>query len=1092
MCFFALFVLLLLAHAHRSVGQMINVTQSNMLSSGTLAANTTYRVNTTLDVAGAIKGSQGTVLMCTTVEICIRVTGTQTLSVSSLLLGFQGNHARTVFFVGSGGRVELTNVAIVPNHSGFTVLGATGEFRATMRDVVARSVFLIAANESRSPQVELHNVSTTSNNAIVMTGGIANANGFFRAWDCEFNGSINTPMIRIVNTSESIAVVREISFERTTFRNGGMELRSRDSGVKFTNVTMSSALASVATVGDVIVVRSNVRSGPQFPSFVIQQARNVRFENVSAEGSRGLVLIVNNIEDLDVTNLDIDATTAVAIEMTNNASITANRSVFQNITSRTCMLLKLNGQVSAITNVTVSNLVGPVSASMAAFTNTTGLTVSNWLVDSSTCGGHVLEFFGNRTAAVTINDVTITNSTVGRIVSISNQLAGSFVLNRTTVLLSKVKKIIDSSANSTTVSVDLTEIANSLFSETAFNFRTDAAVSITNMFVRHSNCSGLFQSEISGTVTLFNLTMLDMRLNNANFYLLSITAATPGLTLRVSKVTVERCSTAISTLFVYHLNGQRGTVNITELSISSARTTAAAIRMSASNNNVTLSNVNFTNIDGALALSPAGSLEVTNMRILRGRAMGIFVGNIANTVQLSNVEISDINMACSNLACPLYVSNVLNALTLLQLTMTRLRCYENSTSNAVAAIYTKTANVVESTFIDNSVPVVYLWQPDAVLFDSCRFEGNSFAGPSVTNVGVLQFQTTGIVNITDSLFLDNAATHGAFAFLSGSVVVSGTRFFNNSGTTTGAIKAQSSASSLVVDRCVFSENRATNGTSGAVSCYQNRVCSISNSDFVGNSVSTDAVGNVASALHVYQDTAALSNLTVIDNRLVVWRGNLSASVYLHFLTSLQMVDTCVCSNLDEVSREVRDVGCLGTRPSGNWSATAMLVTGSDCSAFVNASNCSSSNGCYLRLLPSFHVPPRTATTTRTTTTTTTSTSGSPRPTMMSVDSSDSTTSISSPETNVTTMALSNDASTNVGMIVGIVLGSIAFVALIALFVGFVVFRSKKKRDMKEAAEETSSATPSGREFVSARDEYGSLTDMQTRGGQYNSTFRLLS
>jgi hypothetical protein len=250
--FFSLFVLLWLSlHVQWSSGETINVVQSNMLTSATLMANTTYRVNSTLDMSGTIRGAQGTILLCALVEVCIRVPAGQTLQVLSLQLGFQGTQARTVFLTPHNARIELTNVTIAPSHSGFLVLGATGDFRATMRGVVARNVFLIAVNDTQgNSQIDLDDVSTTSNNAIVMNGGTSNGNGIFRVADCEFNGTGGTnTIIRAVNTSESVAVFREVTIDRTTFRSGFVELRARQA-IRFTDVTMVGVVANVASGGE--------------------------------------------------------------------------------------------------------------------------------------------------------------------------------------------------------------------------------------------------------------------------------------------------------------------------------------------------------------------------------------------------------------------------------------------------------------------------------------------------------------------------------------------------------------------------------------------------------------------------------------------------------------------------------------------------------------------------------------------------------------------------------------------------------------------------------------------------------------------------
>lgn len=99
------------------------------------------------------------------------------------------------------------------------------------------------------------------------------------------------------------------------------------------------------------------------------------------------------------------------------------------------------------------------------------------------------------------------------------------------------------------------------------------------------------------------------------------------------------------------------------------------------------------------------------------------------------------------------------------------------------------------------------------------------------------------------------------------------------------------------------------------------------------------------------------------------------------------------------------------------------------------------------------------------------------------------------------------------MIVGIVLGALAFVGIVAVVGALVVRRRKQAR--AEEPNSASTASPSASstygsvrgamqqqqpEFVSARDEYGSLAhyqkgfDTDTSGTEephYNSTFRML-
>lgn len=1084
---------------------MMPVTQASDLRN-TLMANTTYRINATLelDSNAVVRGQVGTVISCVNVDVCLRTKGTGTTTVTTLqILYSSAPSSRTFVMAANNSKIEMSNISLAPSSASFTLLGGVGDMQVTMRDITLRSCALIAGNDTtgQSISVDLTRVNVTSaNNVILLNGGTAQTNSNFKIVDSEIGGASSASvLIRLGSPDANVTNYRDFSVEGTTFRSGTVDFRIYNTA-RFTD-TFHISSWTTGMFRDLYVLRSQFR-GNTLPAWTVNRAMSMKFDTIDIDASRSLLVTNATLDDLKVYNVNVGGPLSnYMIEFVGNASLKGAHSAIQNVTMRSCQLAKLNGSGLEMRNITFRDVSQSSSLSSVMFGNVSNLDVSDWTVDNATCGT-LIELSGKLVQSTSIDGLTLTNSSLNRVIAVTNQSDGALTIERISANASKIRKLFSVETNcSLRLIVDQIDVFNCSFIDIIMHVRTDEPAVVSNVLWRSVNLSShgiVVDNNLADEFTLFNLTGVDLLQTAFSTNFVFIAPSPRMFKVNVSKLWFENSTCAAAALGVSAVNQApvRGAAIVDDFFARNVRvisSSGAVVRLQYSSLNANLTRFNISDSDMPLSVNSINSLQLIGARLARVLG-GVYVLNTP-TVIVRDIEYTDSTSPCSGSASPLVFSGSTNV-TLQSVWLARLRCAGAGT----VAVTTKTLLMSNVTMIDNALPVINCSNGfDNVTIDSCRFEGNVNA----TAGSVLAMASTGIVNIVNSVFLDNVGADVGVLSLSSyaDLRVTRSQFFNNTAQRIGGISVASS--NVVVDQCVFRDNVALNGSAGALYMNNCKVSNVSNSDFVGNRATiTYDTNNIASALQIYQGKAALVNVTVRENTLATPLYHESyGALYVHFLTEMIISDVCVCGNWHGVGNEPlarTNFGCYGSLVPSNamWSIRTVLANQSNCNVFANAT--CPLQPCALRMADSFQMP------SRTTAQLTTSTSSTRRtttlPPMSSVNA-----------TNVTSMAMDSNAlmmtapDSNIGMIVGIVLGSLACIGLLAVIV--LLIKRKRRTGNGTASNSSSNSSNYGsvrdavqqREFVSARDEYGSLTqyqkgfDIVAAGDEphYNSTFRML-
>jgi hypothetical protein len=1076
-----------------------------------LNANTIYKISSTVDLDANTNirgGLNGTVISCFNVDVCLRARGGgSTTTVTNVQVSYTNQPPQRTFLQAThGAKIEMTLLSMAPgSQNGFTLLAGLGDMCVKMTDVTVRGITLIAGNETigQSIGIELTRINVTqANNAIVLGGGVQTASTF-KMVDSELAGNVGHMSILRIGSAESNATYREFNVENCTFRNGIVDVRVH-STVKFTDTTHISSTVT-ASFRDAYILRSQIRSTPSF-AWTVPRGAIVRFDQIDIDSARGLLTTSSVIlDDLKVSNLVAGPSLSNwLVELTGNATLRQANSAIQNITMRTCLCARVNGASIVVRNFTLRDTQGPANGPVLQFGNFSGaVTVTDLTVENSSCNA-LIEFAGKTLPTANVSALTLTDSFLSRVVSVSNQTNGNLFLGRVSARSMRFRRFfsIEFVNCSLQLTFDSIDLFNASFSEHMYVLRTDERVKMNHLQWRNVSLSQngiVSENNVLVDFQLFNLTAVDVMQSGVNSGFINlVTSVTQSYEIDVSKVSLENCVCGVAVVVLSTGSGaMRGAAIVDDVMARNVRinnnNNACMIRATGTTLNLNVTRVDVADCDALLSVSNVNSVQLLNATVLRGRQGGVAV-SYAPTVILNDVELTDLGMPC---AVPLSFSSIVN-LTLSSVRATRLRCAGATSVLSTVSVNSRTLRLSGSTFIDCAVPVLYQGGSfDNVTIDKCRFEGNVNAS---ANGALVTFSNGGPCSMTDSVFLDNVGGEtGVFYMPGGDLLFSRSQFFNNTGNARGVVYA-TGANNVTIDQCVFRDNVALNSTvgAGAVALYGPRTVSVTNSDFVGNraTVLSDSARAVAASLMIFQNAvkATLINVTMRENVLALGArlgGDTLGAVYFHFLNDLTLRDACICDNwmsFNQMARERFDLGCIGTAPNGNFSIQTQLaknINAVPCQMFQMAT--CSNQMCPLRAGERFQMVSRSTVATTTTTTTTTTTMTTP-----TTNSTSNATTISF----MTTLLLDNSPSSSVGMIVGIVLGSLAFLAIIGIVVGVVMMKRRKSNEtttMTTTTTKTVSPSTSSRatEFVSARDEYGSFETIVEPEPHYNSTFRML-
>jgi predicted outer membrane repeat protein len=246
------------------------------------------------------------------------------------------------------------------------------------------------------------------------------------------------------------------------------------------------------------------------------------------------------------------------------------------------------------------------------------------------------------------------------------------------------------------------------------------------------------------------------------------------------------------------------------------------------------------------------ALATTSYAIMDKIAVGRFTLPVF-AVSNCNFTISNSNIANGALASPISTLNVVNV--------------KFSTANIT---------ILNSSFKDLSVTYVISVAPQTLIIDNCIFQNISVV------TGLNRYDTTRILNITNSLFTKLSGTSGS-QLLSTSTMASSSAFlFNNTFvannvTTQGTLYVSSAIQSLVVvSKCTFMNNVGT-VTTGGLYLFTSGNCIVEDSSFINNT----ALNGAGIFVNV-KEQFSIINSEFINNTAVVSGGAGGAGGAIYF------------------------------------------------------------------------------------------------------------------------------------------------------------------------------------------------------------------
>jgi hypothetical protein len=1116
-----LLMIVALAHADVSVLSLMDFP-----SNGQLAPNTVYHLSNPVPLAGSsrlqLRGAMNSHLRCVQND-CFSISESASIDIANVVFEFLTDAGVLVrgagnSFAGEGFDIILSNVTLrdwtrldyLVHTNGANVkslsidsIGSPDAFVDSDRlllvpDSTARlgavKLARIFANGVYAPMVEVQSNANSANYPLVAKIEVVDSS--FRV--LQSSNDFRLFVLRGLNVTMRNVTMRHADLNRLLRLN-----TDNARSVRFNNCTFEQTLLELRDADNVTFLDTRLAYAHSSSAIFIQLVRSVSLNVnglVAQRNANGPV--PDNVFWID--RVEWNQPTPVVTVSLRNANVTdfsrflgcqngAFR--FENLVIDN-VDLRISGLVLLRTNLT-NGLISRIRAvqlervHLIDLSQMSNVTVRNVTLDRTAPGTVVLGTASNY-SAVTIANVTVRYATLESLVRFTRQdSADGQTVDVSDLLLEHSSVEHGVSCGSRASRCNVTR-----FTARNVTVKYDLlALQGAPSSVRDCAFDGVDTDGQSLVLVSANFTASGLRFTNvtARYWLMHSTEwgnARQPMRVSLADVTVQNVSCRSGVFNAESSNGYRHNVTLSNWwlqNCSMSSSSSIALYFSELNQSrIALSNVT------ALDL-PGGLLKIDRASVVALRSFNVsrLVGKVVQVQNTDNVTLDDLSVSSVALCAgddAVTLTNAKNA-TVSRVVLSDTGLLGTSAPSCNNALSALSAVRVDSLSIVNSVFERHTGIRSALVIDnvdSLTIAGTRFDGIVRTDLapgGALHIVSTApnvtTVSLFDCVFRNNSAEEAAaIAAVLVNMLISGTRFFDNRAKRNGAIAVtQCCTSQLTVISSLF---RNTSADDTLIRADVSNFTMI-DSDVVGALLGSPSFATGNQLMLIRASVAArLSDVTIAGNRFISTdRPGPTAALSLSTGTTMAMSNVCICNNTllpsNDAARatDALSVACfdhsmlIAQRDSGTAQVQASGNTSADCQNPFTAQWRTCPTTCVLRA-PELQADPTTPVVTTSTATTT------ERITLAPVSDQPSTDSGGSVDANATsTTPLDGDGASvaapgddsNVGAIVGGVVGGLAALALLGACVWFFVLRPRQQQQSSSTASSSTGTTSTTKELT---------------------------